>query len=529
MVDYGWLASEAGAHELREARQEQPGGLAALQARVAHDLACLNYPPANWVPECRSANGERLLDVLVAGAGMCGQTVAYALRREGVLHQSVIDARPEGEEGPWATFARMEMLRSPKHLTGPDLGVPSLTFRAWYEARFGAAAWESLHKVWRLDWRDYLLWVREQVGVVVSPQTRLVCVEPGESPAEGLRVVLQRTARAGAPGQPERWVRRVRHLVLALGREGAGQPRWPVFPSLGPRETARAAAQGRLVHSMDPVDPQDFRAARVGVLGAAASAFDNAAIALEHGARSVVMFSRRAHLPQVNRFKGSSYPGFFRGYWQLPAAERLRFHAALQDPQVPPPFESVLRCQRHEHFSLRFGEPWLDVALEDSAVKVTTAAGEYRFDRVILGTGFDVNLIDRDELAGLAPWVATWGDRAQAGEFDPPPDSPSWPEMARFPTLDDSFALMARPGAPTALAQALSRIHLFSWGSTLSHGSVSGDIPGLAIGATRLASALCARLFGEDAPLHLARLQAFDEPELQPTRWWVNPTKGSPT
>jgi hypothetical protein len=31
----------------------------------------------------------------------------------------------------------MLTLRSPKQLIGPDLGVPSLTFRAWYEAQHG--------------------------------------------------------------------------------------------------------------------------------------------------------------------------------------------------------------------------------------------------------------------------------------------------------------------------------------------------------------------------------------------------------
>jgi len=38
---------------------------------------------------------------------------------------------PEGREGVWVTFARMPTLRSPKDQTGPDLGLPSLTFEAW--------------------------------------------------------------------------------------------------------------------------------------------------------------------------------------------------------------------------------------------------------------------------------------------------------------------------------------------------------------------------------------------------------------
>ena len=34
-----------------------------------------------------------------------------------------------------------EILRSPKHQIGPDLGVPSLTFRAGTEAQHGGKKW----------------------------------------------------------------------------------------------------------------------------------------------------------------------------------------------------------------------------------------------------------------------------------------------------------------------------------------------------------------------------------------------------
>jgi cation diffusion facilitator CzcD-associated flavoprotein CzcO len=90
------------------------------------------------VPERTGPDGKRVLDVLVVGAGMCGQTAGWNLLREGIRNIRVIDRNPHGQEGPWNTMARMPILRSPKHLTGPDLGVPSLTFRAWYEAQHGA-------------------------------------------------------------------------------------------------------------------------------------------------------------------------------------------------------------------------------------------------------------------------------------------------------------------------------------------------------------------------------------------------------
>lgn len=499
--DFGLLASSPGADAFRRARREDPAALRVLEARVAHDLACLNYPPADWVPPRAGPDGAPVLDVLVAGGGMCGQTAAYALRREGLHRVRTIDARGEGFEGPWATFARMEMLRSPKHLTGPDLGVPSLTFRAWYEARFGLEAWGALHKVWRLDWRDYLLWVRRQVGVAVDGGVGLVSVAPARG-ALALSV-------AGPGGKVH--VVHARKLVLALGREGSGQPRRPGFPSLA---ADPAAARGRVFHSMDEIDFASLSGARIGVLGVGASAFDNAGLALEHGASSVTMFARRARLPQVNKSKWTSFTGFFRGYPALPDAERQRFYAHVFDEQVPPPFESVLRCDRHPGFALRLGEPWLDVAAEAQGVRVTTPSGEHRFDAVIFGTGFDVNLVDRPELGALAASVLAWGDRLA------PDGSAVGAELSRFPYLGDGFQLIAKDGSDAAVAEALGRIHLFSWGSTLSHGAVAGDIPGLAIGATRLSGAIVRDLFVEDAERHHERLLAHDEQELRPTRWW---------
>src|SRR5258705_12057824 len=111
------------------------------------ELAQLNSPAPNWVLPARGPGGKPLLDALVIGGGMCGQLAAFALLREGVRNLRCVERAPRGREGPWATYARMDILRSPKHLTGPDLGVAALTYRAYHEAKFGLAHWKKLHKV----------------------------------------------------------------------------------------------------------------------------------------------------------------------------------------------------------------------------------------------------------------------------------------------------------------------------------------------------------------------------------------------
>src|SRR5262245_56823327 len=149
-----------------------------LVAEARRDLARMNFPAASWVPATAGPDGQPMLDVLIVGAGSCGQTAAFALARDGVRNVRVVDRAERGREGPWGTYARMETLRSPKHLTGPDLGFPALTFRAWYEAQHGPDGWERLYKVSTADWLAYLLWVRDTVGIAVESCTEVTQLAP---------------------------------------------------------------------------------------------------------------------------------------------------------------------------------------------------------------------------------------------------------------------------------------------------------------------------------------------------------------
>ena len=484
-----------------------PNLLSLLDEQVRHDLARLNYPAANWVPPAYGPDGKPLLDVLVAGGGMCGQTAAFALQKEGVRNLRILDQAAVGKEGPWGTFARMETLRSPKHLTSPDLGVPSLTFRAWYEAQHGAAGWDALYKIPTRMWRDYLLWVRARAQVPVENATRLNALEPA---GDMLRATIRKTA---ASGQPLDEVVHVRKVVLALGRDGSGAPRWPRFSSFDP---AHANARTRVFHSSANIDFAALKGKRVGVLGAGSSAFDNAGTALEAGAAEVSMFARRATLPQVNKSKWASFPGFFHGFIALDDATRWKFLTHIFDEQVPPPFESVLRCDKHAAFALHLGEGWSDLAPAVQSVRVTTAKGAYEFDAVIIATGFDVDMMARAEVAAFREQVQVWRDKVSAGEAQ------RHPEEARFPYLGPGFEFIERtPGA----SPAARNVHVFNWGCAMSHGQLAGDIPGLGTGATRLGQAVARDLFLMDQQRLYHTLLQHAEPELKPTRYYVPPAR----
>ena len=82
--------------------------LRALTEEVGRDLALTEVPARAWVkPPARADQW----DVVVAGGGLSGLTIAFGLKRKGVGRVKIIDAAPRGLEGPWLTTARMRTLR----------------------------------------------------------------------------------------------------------------------------------------------------------------------------------------------------------------------------------------------------------------------------------------------------------------------------------------------------------------------------------------------------------------------------------
>ena len=275
-------------------------GAAAHDRRVARDLDLLRLPPTPWT----AASLDGAPDVVVVGAGMYGIAAAAALVMKGI-RVLMLDRAPEGQEGPWITYARMETLRSPKHLPGIALGIPSLTYRAWHEARFGAVAWEALGKIPNGLWQDYLTWVRAVLRLPLCSGVSVKRIVPGAGlvSMDMVEAGVERTLHA-------------RRVVLASGRAGMGftVPDW----------VDRALWPDRVAHTAEFIDFGALRGRAVAVVGAGPSAWDNAATALEHGARRVDMYVRRRELPQINKGRGSATPGFFEGWAGLPAAEKSR-------------------------------------------------------------------------------------------------------------------------------------------------------------------------------------------------------------
>ena len=458
-------------------------GLAALEADLARDLDWLNHPAKDWIPPASGADGQEVLDVLVVGAGMNGLCAAFALRRQGVSRIRQIDAAPSGHEGPWLTYARMEYLRSPKHLTGPALGLARLTFRAWWEAQHGSEGWEALGYIRREDWARYLTWYARVTGAEIENSTRLISLN-----VEGDLVVADL-----ASGKRHETIT-ARQVVLATGREGQAVPRIP---------KAFAPFVGRGVqHSSDRLEVASLRGRKVVVVGLSASAFDNACIAAEEGAE-VTLLGRATAIPTVNKMKQTVYPGFAQGFPELPDAERVAWLRYIASCRTAPPRHTVLRAAR-AGVRIELGVETSEVLRHGDHLRLVTSGGVFGAEHVVLGTGFRFDLAAEPALDRIAENVLLWRDVSE--EVAAIED-----EYLACPALGPGFEFRPKPGA---VAAGLGRVRCFTHAAQPSLGNLANDIPQASEGAERLARAIARDLFIEDAALHRGALEAYADPEL---------------
>jgi len=462
-----------------------------LEQQIASELEYLNQPAKNWVKPRRNASGGKALDVAIIGAGATGLALFFALKREGVRNIALFDRRRAGEEGPWVTTARMETLRSPKHLTGPNLGLPSLTFRSWFEASHGKAAWEPLGKIPKEMWMEYLIWYRKVLGIRVQNDTDLIRITPN-----GNLYDLDLQGPDGAKTVS------ARHVVLATGRAASGGVSLPA--------AAQNLPADRYAHTEDSIDYLALKGRDIVVVGGAASAVDAAATALEQGAGDVHMLIRAPEMPRINKFKNIVYPGFLKGYYKLPDQMKWEMMKAGFDPRVAPPRDSMLRLKPYSNFHLHFEAGLQSLSSENDRVIFKTDAGEINADFAIFGTGYAMDLAAQDEIAPFADDICLWED------VFTPPEGLEDQTLGAHPYLGDAFQFLPKPGKTVP---HLARLYMFNAAASMTHAPISSDIPGTNTGAERLADHLIEELFTDSADQHLQDLKDFDEPELLGDEW----------
>ena len=461
-----------------------------LAARVHRELELLDYPRRDWLPERRTAAGDPIYDAVIVGAGQGGLAAAFGLMRERVRSLLVLDENPLDRAGPWLSFARMHTLRTPKHVLGPDLGVPALTPRSWYEAQHGEGSWESLGLIPRESWAAYLAWYRRTLSIPVRPDTRAGALEWIAS-ERAWRIPCSPTAAGGVDGAVH-----ARRVVLSTGIDGSGQ--WHV-PAM-----IRALPAHLYAHTRADIDFEALRGKRVAVLGAGASSFDNASTALERGAREVRLFFRRPDLVRVNAYRWAEFVGFLRHFGELSDADRWRFILQIQRMGQLPPADTFRRASQHPGFHLHPGTGWNALSSRGDTVVIDTTRGPVECDFVIAATGFVTDLAARPELARVAQHIARWADRYT------PPESERHDDLARHPYLGPGFEFTERtPGE----APYLRTLFNYTFGGLLSLGFGGASISGMKYSIPRLVHGVTGSLFLEDRDAHYESLRRFAEAE----------------
>jgi cation diffusion facilitator CzcD-associated flavoprotein CzcO len=208
-------------------------------------------------------------------------------------------------------------------------------------------------------------------------------------------------------------------------------------------ETLRHLPSSICVHTAQPIDFASLRGKQIAVIGAGASAFDNAATALEAGAAEVHLFCRRAEIQVIQPYRWLTFRGFLRHFCDLDDAWRWRFMRAILEMREGFPQATYGRCARHANFHRHDGAP-IEAAREAGrGVELQTPRGVFPADFVICGTGVDMNFAGRPELQNCAANIAVWADR-----YQPPTDERS-PGLDRFPYLADDYAQMERVAGET--------------------------------------------------------------------------------
>jgi FAD-dependent urate hydroxylase len=464
-------------------------GLDALTQQVQRDLDLLDYPRRPWLAPRKSKSGAPIYDVVIVGAGQSGLTLAFGLARERVGNVLVVDQNPLDRAGPWLNFARMRTLRTPKYLTGPDLGIPSLTPRAFYEAQFGEGSWETLGLIPKELWAAYLSWFRRTLRIPVQADTTVGALDydhsekcfvlPCDGPLGATRLLARR-------------------VVLATGIDGSGE--WRV-----PSVVSEALPPELYAHTRAEIDFEALRGKRVAVLGAGASAFDNAATALDHGAAAAHVLFRRKQLVNVNAYRWAEFVGFLKHHADLPDADKWRFILQILRMGQLPPADTLARAREYAGFFLHPGASWKALRpLPGGGVEIATENQTLNVDFVIVATGFVTDLAARPELRHFESHIARWADR-----YEPPPGEQN-EDLARHPYLGPSFELTERV---TGSAPYLSYLYNYTFGGLLSMGFGGASISGLKYSAQRLIGGITRSLFVEDSAAHFDSLCHFSETE----------------
>jgi cation diffusion facilitator CzcD-associated flavoprotein CzcO len=192
--------------------------------------------------------------------------------------------------------------------------------------------------------------------------------------------------------------------------------------------------------------------------------------------------------------------------YELPDVVRWRNFLVSDGRVASVPLDSIVRAAAFDGFHVHLNSSLSDVELAGNG-RVAGRVGNqrFRFDHVIAGTGYRIDLSAQPELARIHEHIALWRDRFQpsAGEENT--------AGGNHPYLGAGFEFQPR-GATGA--EYLRNIHCFNLAGSLSFGIPVGDVPSV-VDQPRLVAAIVRDLYREG--IDVASHQRFiDTPLVAP-------------
>jgi cation diffusion facilitator CzcD-associated flavoprotein CzcO len=256
-------------------------------------------------------------------------------------------------------------------------------------------------------------------------------------------------------------------------------------------------------HTEDAIDFAALRGKTVAVIGAAASAFDAAGVALENGAAAVHLFARRDTIAAIPITRSRGFPGAYDNFHQLPDADRwhqaIRFRRAGSTPTT----DAIERTVKFANFHLHLSAPW-SKATANNGVETIIDGTTYHFDFVIAGTGYSADIAARPELSDFAGDILLWRDRYA------PPTAERDDMLACHPYLGAGHEFLEKtPGA----ARFLRDIHVQNPSGFVSFGLPIGDVPSMKRDIPVIVSRIGADLFRADLDTLRSRMTSDVAPD----------------
>lgn len=440
--------------------------------QVKSDLSYIGLTNTTWVKPMSHPEGH-VYDVAIVGGGQSGLSTAFGLIRERITNITILDENPTGIEGPWITYARMVTLRTPKQLPSIDLGIPSLTFQSWWIAQHGQENWDSLDKIPREAWMNYLKWYREVLELPVQNEVTVDLIEP-------LSDHLHRLHIKGNGAKSKTII--ARKVVLATGIQGGGE--WHI-----PNLIKDTLPKTRFAHTSEKIDFDALKGKKIGVLGGGASAFDNANYALTQGAKEVHVFVRRKELPRVNPMRILEASGIIERYHSLNDAEKYTAMSHFFKLNQPPTNDTFNRASAWEDFELHLDSPWLEVKETEDGAVIRTPHHTFTFDYLIISTGLVTDPALRPELKAVQQYITRWSDVYKASS------DVANALIDAHPYLTKGFAFV--PNCEEGKA-ALYGLFAFNYSALISNGVSASALSGIRFAVPKLVGTIADELFLDD-------------------------------